>query len=210
MSAVVSVRDVTRAFRRATALDGVTLDVNAGELTVLAGPSGSGKTTLLSILAGLDTVDSGHVTRHPPLPPGEPAWRDIAFVPQSLTVLDELTTRENVAMPAMLAGADDPAGGWDVDELLETLQIAHLADRFPSHTSGGEQQRTAIARALLLRPTLLLADEPTGHQDSRRVALVVDILREHARAGHAVLVSSHDATVIAGADRVLRLSEGRL
>lgn len=205
---LLAVENVSRRFRRTTALDGVSLEVHAGEVTVLAGPSGSGKTTLLSILAGLDTVDSGQVLRRAPLPQGEPRWRDIAFVPQSLTVLDELTTRENIALPLTLdTGAD---GAWDVDELMTALQIGHLGDRYPSQTSGGEQQRTALARALVLRPALLLADEPTGHQDRDRVALVVAVLRAHAYAGHAVFVSSHDETVIAGADRVLRISGGRL
>lgn len=90
------------------------------------------------------------------------------------------------------------------------LDIAHLADRPPAQVSGGEQQRAALARALRLSPTLLLADEPTGHQDPARVRLVLDVLRGHARAGHAVVVASHDEQVIVGADRVLTLHDGRL
>jgi putative ABC transport system ATP-binding protein len=93
---------------------------------------------------------------------------------------------------------------------LERLEIGHLADRYPSQVSGGEQQRTAIARALRLRPYLLLADEPTGHQDRGRVDLVIGVLRAHAYAGHAVLATSHDQAVIAAADRVLTLADGRL
>jgi putative ABC transport system ATP-binding protein len=95
-------------------------------------------------------------------------------------------------------------------ELLHRLDIAHLADRFPAQTSGGEQQRTAIGRALRLRPDLLLADEPTGHQDRVRIDVVLQVLREHAYAGHAVLVTSHDEAVIAAADRVITLADGRL
>ena len=202
----VTVDGLTRHFRRGsetiTALDAVSLDLYAGQLTVAAGPSGSGKTTLLSILAGFESHDGGRVTRA-----GGLRWREVAFVPQALGLLDELTTRENIEIAAVLDGTPDPA---DTDRLMEQLEIAHLADRYPSQTSGGEQQRTAIARALRLHPPLLLADEPTGHQDRARVDLVLQVLREHAYAGNTVLISSHDEAVIASADRVLTLEDGRL
>jgi ABC-type lipoprotein export system ATPase subunit len=206
----VTVEGLTRQFRRGsetiTALDSVSLDLYAGQLTVAAGPSGSGKTTLLSILAGLETSDGGRVTLRQPGSAGT-RWRDVAFVPQSLALLDELTTRENIEIAAILDGRPEPEA---TDRLMERLEIGHLADRYPSQTSGGEQQRTAIARALRLRPPLLLADEPTGHQDRGRVDLVLEVLREHAYAGHTVFISSHDEAVIAAADRVLRLTDGRL
>jgi putative ABC transport system ATP-binding protein len=202
----VTVDGLTRHFRRGsetiTALDAVSLDLFAGQLTVAAGPSGSGKTTLLSILAGFESHDGGRVTRV-----GGLRWREVAFVPQALGLLDELTTRENIEIAAVLDGTPDPTG---TDRLMERLEIAHLADRYPSQTSGGEQQRTAIARALRLQPPLLLADEPTGHQDRGRVDLVLQVLREHAYAGNTVLISSHDEAVIAAADRVLTLEDGRL
>lgn len=216
--AIVAVDGLTRRFQRraetVTALDGVSVEIYPGELTVAAGPSGSGKTTLLSILAGLETIDSGRVTTHPPLPAGVPpeamTWRDVAFVPQSLTMLDELTVRENVEIPLLLDPGSVADEDWTTDRVLELLEIAHLAGRYPSMTSGGEQQRTAIGRALRLRPHLLLADEPTGHQDRGRVDLVLGVLRDHAYAGHAVLISSHDEAVISAADRVLTLEDGRL
>src|SRR5262245_1855224 len=139
--AAVSVEGLTRRFRRGpetiTALDEVTIDLYAGQLTVAAGPSGSGKTTLLSILAGLERLDAGRVTHQ-----HGTRWRDVAFVPQSLGLLDELTTRENIEIAAVL----DESGPFEpdrTDQLMERLEIAHLADRYPSHTSGGEQQRTA-------------------------------------------------------------------
>jgi putative ABC transport system ATP-binding protein len=197
-----------------TALDDVTLELYPGELTVAAGPSGSGKTTLLSILAGLESSDAGEVVMHPPLPQGVPLadipWRHVAFVPQSLTMLDELTAAENIEMPALLDTATELSPTWTTEYLMTLLEIAQLANRYPSMTSGGEQQRTAIGRALRLRPTLLLADEPTGHQDRGRVDLVLGVLREHAYAGHTVLISSHDEAVISAADRVLTLADGRL
>jgi ABC-type lipoprotein export system ATPase subunit len=208
--------NLTKRFRRGaetvTALDDVTLVVNPGELTVAAGPSGSGKTTLLSIIAGFETADAGSVRFESPLPVGaEPlslTWRHLAFVPQALALLDELSVWENVDLPALL----DPAApdGEPADDLLARLEIGHLAERYPSMTSGGEQQRTAVARALRLRPGLLLGDEPTGHQDRERIELVIGMLREHAYRGNVVLISSHDEAVIASADRVLTLADGRL
>ncbi len=210
---IVTLTGVTRRFRRGgetvTALADVSLEIYPGEVTVAAGPSGSGKTTLLSVIAGLERADSGAVQTHEPLPAGVPtgslAWRQLAFVPQALALLDELTVRENVELPAILdpPGAGSPA-------LLEALEIAHLADRYPSQASGGEQQRTALGRALRLRPALLVADEPTGHQDRGRVGLVLNVLRQHAYSGAAVLISSHDEAVIAAADRVVTLADGRI
>lgn len=234
---VMSVHNVTRRFRRGAesvlALDSVSLELYGGELTVAAGPSGSGKTTLLSIMAGLESPDQGEVRTHPPLPTDTPphllSWRHLGFVPQAMALLDELTVAENVDLAARLdPGADptatagtpgagavpgtpgDAPGTPGVDELLARLEIGHLADRYPSQASGGEQQRAALARALRLRPTLLLADEPTGHQDRARVRLVLSVLRQHAYNGAAMLITSHDPEVIEAADRVITLADGRI
>ncbi len=210
MSIVVT--GLTRRFGTVTALRAVDLELHAGQLVVVAGPSGSGKTTLLSILAGLERADAGTVALRPPLPAGTPLadlrWADLAFVPQSPTLLDELTVAENIDVPARLAGTPD--AGYGVGQLLADLEIGQLADRYPSQTSGGEQQRTAIGRALRLCPLVLVADEPTGHQDRARVGLVLDLLRRHAYAGYTVVISSHDADVIGAADRVVTLADGRL
>ncbi|HET8660535.1 MAG TPA: ATP-binding cassette domain-containing protein [Micromonosporaceae bacterium] len=226
---VVSVLGVSRRFARGAetvvALDDVDLELRCGELTVVAGPSGSGKTTLLSVVAGLETADSGAITTAPPLPPGtapgELPWRHLAFLPQTAALLDELTVRENVDLPALLnsrrgggsrRGADQAGreAGPAIEELLDRLEIDQVADRYPAQTSGGEQQRAGLARALRLRPTLLVADEPTGHQDRGRVDLVLGVLRSHAYSGAAVLISSHDEAVIHGADRVITLEDGRV
>jgi putative ABC transport system ATP-binding protein len=214
----VVVENLTRRFRRGsetvTALDDVSLVLNPGELTVAAGPSGSGKTTLLSIIAGFETADAGSVRFDSPLPVGSDplslTWRHLAFVPQALALLDELTVLENIEMPAMLDPAAAQQRGEPAEELVDRFEIAHLTDRYPSMTSGGEQQRTAVARALRLHPPLLLGDEPTGHQDRGRIDLVVGILRAHAYAGHVVLISSHDEAVISAADRVVTLADGQL
>lgn len=208
MTATVIVEHLTRRYLRGaehvTALDDVSIEINEGELTVVAGPSGSGKTTLLSVLAGHEAPDAGTVT----MPPR--SWSNVALVPQSLALIEELSIRENVEFPALLAPEAGAREGYSVEELLRMFEIDHLADRKPEQTSGGEQQRAALCRAMRLSPTLLLADEPTGHQDPARVLLVLDTLRRHARAGNAVLISSHDEQVIAAADRVLWLADGRL
>jgi ABC-type lipoprotein export system ATPase subunit len=210
---LLTVERLTRRFRRRStfvyALHGLSLELYPGQLAVAAGPRGSGKTTLLSILAGLEPFDGGRITTHPPLPKDVPLgrmrWRDIAYVPQVLTLLDELTTRENVEMPALLD--PDAADGWPAEQVMDRLDIGHLADAHPDKATGAEQQRIAVARALRMRPRLLLADEPTSQQDANGAALVIDVLHEHARAGNAVLISSHSSVT---ADRVLQLLEGRL
>ena len=207
---MIGIRNVTRRFRRGaetvTAVDDVSLDLYPGELTVAAGPSGSGKTTLLSIIAGYERADAGTVTSDG-RPTAELPWTALGFVPQSLTLLDELSVAENVDLPGRL---NPRAPGMPTEEILDLLEIGHLAGRYPSQISGGEQQRAAIGRALRLRPDILLGDEPTGHQDRGRVDLVLGILRQHAYAGHIVLISSHDEAVISAADRVVTLADGRI
>lgn len=207
---------VSKTYRRGgteqAALREVSLSVPTGCLTVLAGPSGSGKTTLLSILGGYERPDAGLVTIFPPLPavasPAALSWSHAGYLPQALALMDELTVAENVQLPARLAG--DPGDDRQTGALLERLELTGLAGRYPSHTSGGEQQRAALARALRLRPPLLLADEPTGQQDRARVELVLDVLAGYAHSGHAVVVTSHDPTVIKAADQVIALRDGRV
>lgn len=191
-----------------TALDGVDLDLAPGELTVLVGPSGSGKSTLMFVAGGWEQPDSGSVSAGgvlPDHPVQTMTWDQVAFVPQAIGLLDELTVRDNVEMAARFLGLDD---GRRVDELLVLLHLDRLAARRPPEVSRGEQQRAAVARALLLRPPLLLADEPTAHQDHERGALVLDALRTATDAGAACLVTSHDPASLAYADRVIRMSDG--
>lgn len=216
---VLTAAKVSRRFQRGDAVVEALLDVGVevrrDEFTVLAGPSGSGKTTLLSLLGGYEEPDSGTVRAHRPLPTdmalAELPWSHMAYIPQAVTLLEELTVAENIAMPARLAGGGraDEATLARGRELSERLEIAHLASRFPSQISGGEQQRTAVARALCVRPTVVLADEPTGSQDRARVAEVLSVLTEHAHLGHAVVCTSHDDDVIAAADTVVNLFDGR-
>jgi ABC-type lipoprotein export system ATPase subunit len=221
---VVSIDGVNRRFTLGAvsvdALIDVSAQINSGQITVIAGPSGSGKTTLLSILAGHETRDSGQITVHPPLPEGAELpklnWAYVGYVPQTPALLDELTVAENIELPRRLLtrrrrrGSTPSEGQWDTAALMARLQIDHLAMRYPSQTSGGEQQRTALARALRLGPPLLIADEPTGHQDRARVHIVLDVLRDYARTGRSVVIASHDDEVIASADVLIQMLDGRL
>ena len=202
------------------ALVEVSARINSGEVTVIAGPSGSGKTTLLTILAGHETKDSGAIAVHPPTAGGR-ADRTPQLGVRRLRAADSGTPRRaDRRREHRAAGAAgqrkfrrrdrNSTGGWATSELMGRLQIDHLADRYPSQTSGGEQQRTAIARALRLLPPLIIADEPTGHQDRARVRIVLDTMKEYARTGRAVVIASHDDDVLAAADTLIRMQDGRL
>ncbi len=206
MSAIVTLDGVTKAFQRGSTrivvLDALQAEIVPGEVVIIRGRSGSGKTTLLNILAGWQTPDSGTVTwgvGHPE------SWDRVAVVPQSLGLLPELTLGENIGLPGRLA---DEAS--DVDEVAEKLEIPHLLDRPVDGASLGEQQRAAIGRALIRRPSLLLADEPSSHQDMDRLHLVWRLIDEVASAGTAVLAATHDPDALPYADRILDLREGRL
>ena len=209
---VLAATDLSKSYRRGDevvhALDGVSLALRAGELVGLVGRSGSGKTTLLNVIAGWEHADAGTIDRA-----GRdgviPGWDELAVVPQKLGLFDELTVRENLEYPARLSGRLGELGG-GVDELMDDLAIAHLAARYPKETSLGEQQRTAIARALVLSPTLVLADEPTGHQDAVSERRVLDALGRAAADGASCLIATHNVALTPRLDRVFEMADGRL
>lgn len=189
------------AGRRAVdVLRDVSFSVSAGELVLLMGPSGSGKTTLLGLAAGLLSPDAGHVeiNGHRVDGSSQSARRtlrsaSIGFVFQRPNLLSALTTHENVRLMASLAGIDSRTGERDTDAVLERLGIRALARRLPHELSGGEEQRVGIARALVHRPCVILADEPTGNLDSVSGNAVGELLMEVAREYRsAVLVATHD------------------
>jgi putative ABC transport system ATP-binding protein len=217
---VIRLREVSKAYRRGGeevhALSGVSLVVHPGEVVGLVGPSGSGKTTLLNLVCGWEEPDEGEITGSAmPTggdaggPEGPTGWAEVAIVAQGLGLSPELTVRENVALARRLSGAAAPDGD-GVDGRLADVGLTDLAERYPDETSLGEQQRTAVARALALDPLLVLADEPTAHQDAEHADLLLAALRDRAGAGGACIVATHDAHLLPRLDRVLRLHDGRL
>jgi ABC-type lipoprotein export system ATPase subunit len=216
LNAVVCGVALTKSFRRGAeevhALREVSFTVDRGELLALVGPSGSGKSTLLNVLCGWEDPDTGGLDWRGSLA-GRPAstltWSQLAIVPQALGLLADLTIAENVRMPARLTRR----GGAYEDRarsLMDLFGIAHLAARYPHQASLGEQQRCAVARAILLRPALLLADEPTAHQDAGWTAVLFTAFRELASAGAACLIATHDPDTWRFADRVLTMHDGTL
>jgi len=213
---IVRARGLTKTYRRNAeevhALRDVALDLHAGELVALVGPSGSGKSTLLNVLCGWEHPEEGRLEWTDALsdrPPERLAWAQLALIPQALGLLEDLTVAENVLLPARLTGrltAETPRAR----ELMEAFGIGHLADRDPRQTSLGEQQRCCAARALLLRPTLLLADEPTAHQDARWTDVLFTEFRTQLRAGGACLSATHNPETWGYADRILAMHDGEL
>lgn len=194
--------------RRVEVLHDISLAVAPGELVALAGPSGSGKSTVCHLAAGIEAPERGAVTLDG-RPTAEIAdWALIAAVPQQHGLLAGLTVRDNVCLPAHRAAGVDPTEAFAL--LAEALDLDAFVGRGVTDTSLGEQQRVAVARALVLAPRLAVLDEPTGHQDDDHVTQVVAALASAARAGTAVLVSTHDQRVWEVADRVVRLDEGRV
>ncbi len=183
-------------------------------MVAVLGPSGSGKSTLLHLLGGLDRPDRGQIvlagnelTAQAPRALARTRLGHIGFVFQSFHLIEELSGEENVLMPARLPGARS-GGERRARRLIQELGLAGVADRRPHELSGGEQQRFAIARALVNDPELVLADEPTGNLDQENGAAVLELLR--GLSGRAVVLVTHEPQAAAIADRVLRLSEGRL
>ena len=203
-------RALEKSYRRGAetvrALRGVDIDVHRGEIVAVAGVSGSGKTTLLAVLCGWERPDAGRV-EHDAGPVEALAWNQMAMVPQSLGLLEDLDVADNIALPARLTRVDRRQ---QCAQLAERLDIAHLARRFPAQTSLGEQQRCAVARALVLQPAVVLADEPTAHQDEVHAEALLAAMREQADIGTGFLLVSHHEQVWAHADRVLRMRDGAL
>jgi putative ABC transport system ATP-binding protein len=219
---LLEARDVHRTYGRGAtsvhAVAGIDLDVGEGEVVALMGPSGCGKSTLLHLLGGLDTPDEGSVTVR------SRDWRSLrgrhlaevrratcGFVFQNLMLLPAATAYENVEVPLVLAGVRGADRATRVAAMLERVGLADRADHLPDQLSGGQQQRVGIARALVHRPALVLADEPTGSLDSATAELVTRLLVDAAReSGTSVVLVTHDPAVGRHADRLLRLHSGRL
>jgi ABC-type lipoprotein export system ATPase subunit len=211
---LVELRGVRKSYRRGPeevhALRGVDLSLHIREVVALIGPSGSGKTTLLNLLCGWETPDAGEIrwrgssdTVLRDLP-----WRELAVLPQDLGLLEELSIRENIELPLRLGDGRGQESARRVEAMLEGFGLDRLADRSPSEVSLGEQQRTALGRALVTSPRLLLADEPTGHQDEGWARVVMRSLRLAAREGTSCLVATHNREAIKYVDEVIAIRDG--
>ena len=218
--AVVRARGLVKTFGEGRVarrvLDGADLDVEPGEVVAVLGRSGSGKSTLLHVLGGLDRAESGSieiggidVTRASERELSGLRRRHVGFVFQFFHLLPELSGEANVLLAGRVRGAapEAPARG---GELIDRLGLRQVATSLPHQLSGGEQQRFAIARALVNDPSLLLADEPTGNLDAEAGGAVLALLRRAADDGRAVVLVTHDEAATSAADRVLRLVDGRL
>jgi putative ABC transport system ATP-binding protein len=215
----VELQHVTRVFgaghTAVAALSGVTLSVASGELVAVMGPSGSGKSTLLNLIGGLDHPSSGRVLVNGAdlamLNPGELARlrrREVGFVFQEHNLLPQLSAVENVSLSLELDGVHLREARSQARAALDTLGVAELAARYPEELSGGEQQRIAIARAIVAERSVVLADEPTAALDSIDGETVVRLLRGYAENGAAVVMVSHDPRWAAWAHRIVVLSDG--
>ena len=202
--------------RELTILDSVDVTIDPGEFVAVLGPSGSGKSTLLALMAGLDRPTSGEI-----LIDGRPIQamtedqlavlrrEKIGFVFQSFQLLGNLTARENVLLPIELRGM--PKALARADELLAAVGLGDRGHHYPSQLSGGEQQRVALARAFAARPSILLADEPTGNLDSATGRKVLELLTDlRRREGTTLVLVTHDPAVAALADRLIHLRDGRV
>jgi putative ABC transport system ATP-binding protein len=217
---MIELRDIARSYYEGdtvhVVLHDLSLRVNEGEFVALLGPSGSGKSTLLNLVAGIDLPTAGEVvvggTVLTSLSERERTLfrrRHIGFVFQFFNLLPTLTVEENLLLPLELNGR--PAHPTAARELLERVGLASRAATFPDRLSGGEQQRIAIARALIHEPRLVLADEPTGNLDADTGAHVLDLLERLVREEHRTLfVATHSDRIVERADRVLAVRNGRV
>ncbi|MDR7168633.1 putative ABC transport system ATP-binding protein [Nocardia kruczakiae] len=218
---MLELTDVVKEYRvgeqRVRALDTISLRIEAGEFTSIIGPSGSGKSTLLHLLGALDSPDSGSITFR-----GEEIGslddnrqsefrrHRVGFVFQFFNLLPTLSAWENVAVPKLLDGTGLRKAKPRALELLDRVGLADRAEHRPAELSGGQMQRVAVARALIMDPPLILADEPTGNLDSKTGASILELLGDISGAGNSVVMVTHDMGAVEYCDRVITLRDGRI
>jgi putative ABC transport system ATP-binding protein len=218
---VIDARGITKSYRDGDAevrvLDGVDLEVAAGELVAVVGPSGSGKSTLLHLLGGLDvhyqgeiSVDGVRLTGLPDQVLSRLRGEKLGFVFQSFHLVPSLSALENVLLPSFFTGLDPDGARRRAQEVLARVGLEAKQGRSPAQLSGGERQRVAIARALFGNPRVLLCDEPTGNLDARTGGEIIQLFQALNRDGLTVLVVTHEDRMSGAAKRVLRLREGKL
>ncbi|GAA3398139.1 ABC transporter ATP-binding protein [Cryptosporangium minutisporangium] len=216
---VLSARGLQKAYGdgegRVRAVDGVDLDVFAGETVAIMGPSGCGKSTLLHLLGGLDRPSGGEVSLNGRRIDNASEnvlakirRTDVGFVFQAFHLLEELTAVENVELSALMAGRSPRAARRRALELLDQVGLAERAQFLPSALSGGQRQRVAVARALSNEPLVVLADEPTGNLDSAATMDVLQLFEQLHEQGQTLVIVTHDARIAATADRLLTMRDG--
>lgn len=215
---MIELKDINKSYGSLKVLDDISLTIRDGEIMTIVGPSGAGKTTLVQIAGTLDTPDSGSVlydgqelTRLPDRRLSAFRNRNIGFIFQFHQLLPEFTALENAALAAMIAGDSRSQALHKARELFTLLGIADRADHKPAQLSGGERQRAAIARALVNKPRIVFADEPTGSLDSRNrdeiLALIADLNRT---LGQTFVIVTHDPLLCDIAHRVVSMADGRI
>ena len=220
-NSLITLEGVTKVFYtdevETHALSGVHLQIDRGEYVCVAGPSGCGKSTLLSILGLLDTPTEGSYTLNGQSVAslGHAARarirnREVGFIFQSFNLIGDLTVQENVDLPLSYRGLSAAERKQRAQEALEKVGMSHRMKHYPSQLSGGQQQRVAVARALAGKPSILLADEPTGNLDSKNGEAVMELLRDLHREGATICMVTHDPRFARHAERTVHLFDGRI
>jgi len=218
---MIRIKDLSKYYRigdeEVHALDHASLHVSPGEFVGIIGPSGSGKSTLMNIIGCLDVADSGEylldgipIENYSENELAHIRNRKIGFVFQSFNLIPKLTTEENVELPLIYQGIKKDERTERVAAALERVKLGKRANHFPTELSGGQQQRVAIARAVVTRPSLILADEPTGNLDSKTTVEIMDIFHELHSQGNTIVLITHDDSVAAQAGRRVRILDGHL
>jgi putative ABC transport system ATP-binding protein len=220
--AIIRVNNLTKTYStddvETPVLRGVSFSIEAGEFVAIMGPSGSGKSTLLHVLGFLDSQTSGdyffHEKNNLEYAPADVATlrnEHIGFIFQAFNLLPRTTVFENVQLPLLYSSV--PASEWKhrVTAAIDVVGLSHRSQHFSGQLSGGEKQRVAVARALVMNPELIFADEPTGNLDSVSSRAVMEFLRElHAKGGHNIVLITHETSTAQYANRIIRLSDGKI
>ena len=218
---MIEMKNVTKTYRIGSeevhALDHANMHVKKGEFVGIIGPSGSGKSTLMNIVGCLDIADSG-MYKLDGIPIEDYSEKDLAkvrnekigFVFQNFNLIQKLTAEENVELPLIYQGMKKPERMELVKQALERVQLSNRAHHFPTELSGGQQQRVAIARAIVTKPSLILADEPTGNLDSKTTVEIMEIFHELHRQGNTIVLITHDDTVADQAARKIYIKDGKV
>lgn len=211
----IEIANIKKSFGRTQVLNDISLDIPSGQMVALLGPSGSGKTTLLRIIAGLEHQTSGHIRFHgTDVSRLHARDRKVGFVFQHYALFRHMTVFDNIAFGlTVLPRRERPNAAAikaKVTKLLEMVQLAHLADRYPAQLSGGQKQRVAIARAMVSHPRLLLADEPTGALDTRSGEQIMELFAQLNAEGVTIVMITHELEIAQHAQRIVTIRDGRL